>query len=126
MSSGDGFYQTKPHTFFFRPSVSPLQSLFPPLPQIPFGGSWKGTITVLPFSFAAALITVLLFPVLLAVKRLYLHPLSRYNRPPFWAVTRVPYTLAFRNDQLAHKTQSLRRHGPRGPQRGFPSSTPTA
>ncbi|KAE8344904.1 cytochrome P450 [Aspergillus arachidicola] len=89
MSLGDGFHQTKPPTFFFRPSVSPLQSLFPPLHQLPFDGSWKGAIIVLPFSFAAALITVLLFPVLLAVKRLYLHPLSRYNRPPFWAVTRL-------------------------------------
>ncbi|KAB8220021.1 cytochrome P450 [Aspergillus novoparasiticus] len=75
--------------FLLPPLLFPLQSLFPPLPQLPFDGSWKGAIIVLPFSFAAALITVLLFPVLLAVKRLYLHPLSRYNRPPFWAVTRL-------------------------------------
>ncbi|KAB8279120.1 cytochrome P450 [Aspergillus minisclerotigenes] len=87
MSFGDGFHQTKPHTFFFfsLPSASPLQSLFPPLPQMPFGGSSKGTIIAPPFSFAAALITVL-FPVLLAVKRLYFHPLSRYNGPPFSAL----------------------------------------
>ncbi|KNG90648.1 benzoate 4-monooxygenase cytochrome P450 [Aspergillus nomiae NRRL 13137] len=57
----------------------------------------------LPSSFTAALITVLLFPALFAVKRLYFHPLSRYNGPLLWAVTRVPYMLAFRNGQLAHK-----------------------
>ncbi|KAB8259415.1 benzoate 4-monooxygenase cytochrome P450 [Aspergillus pseudonomiae] len=57
----------------------------------------------LPWSFTAALITVFLFPALFAVKRLYFHPLSRYNGPLLWAVTRVPYMLAFRNGQLAHK-----------------------
>ncbi|RAK77434.1 cytochrome P450 [Aspergillus fijiensis CBS 313.89] len=35
--------------------------------------------------------------------RLYLHPLSRYNGPLLWALTRVPYMLAFRNGQVAHK-----------------------
>ncbi|RAL08485.1 uncharacterized protein BO97DRAFT_428311 [Aspergillus homomorphus CBS 101889] len=46
----------------------------------------------------AAFITFFLFPVLLAVKRLYFHPLSRYNVPLLWALTRVPYMLAFATD----------------------------
>ncbi|PYH88267.1 benzoate 4-monooxygenase cytochrome P450 [Aspergillus ellipticus CBS 707.79] len=57
----------------------------------------------LAFSFTAALITVLLFPVLWAVKRVFFHPLSRCNGPLLWAATRVPYMLAYRNGQLAHK-----------------------
>ncbi|OJJ68351.1 hypothetical protein ASPBRDRAFT_185364 [Aspergillus brasiliensis CBS 101740] len=55
----------------------------------------------------ATIITVFLFPILLALRRLYFHPLSRYNGPLLWALTRVPYMLAFRNGQLAHKIKNF-------------------
>ncbi|GCB27031.1 probable sterigmatocystin biosynthesis P450 monooxygenase stcF [Aspergillus awamori] len=50
----------------------------------------------------ATIVTVLLLPVLLAIKRLYFHPLSRYDGPRLWALTRLPYMLAFRSGRLAH------------------------
>ncbi|PYI35355.1 benzoate 4-monooxygenase cytochrome P450, partial [Aspergillus indologenus CBS 114.80] len=55
--------------------------------------------------FLASLITVLLFPVLFAIKRLYFHPLSPYNGPLLWALTRIPYMLAYRNGHLAHRVK---------------------
>lgn len=42
-----------------------------------------------------------------ATKRLYFHPLSRHNGPRFWALTRLPYMLAFRSGQLAHKLKGF-------------------
>ncbi|KAL3477810.1 putative benzoate 4-monooxygenase cytochrome P450 [Aspergillus californicus] len=53
----------------------------------------------------AAVSTALLLPILLAIKTLYFHPLSRYNGPRLWAITRIPYMLAFRSGQLAHKVK---------------------
>ncbi|GAB1211525.1 hypothetical protein ATERTT37_000648 [Aspergillus terreus] len=47
--------------------------------------------------------TILFF----VVHRLYFHPLSRYNGPLLWALTRVPYMLAFRSGQLAHKIKQF-------------------
>ncbi|KAG5292192.1 benzoate 4-monooxygenase cytochrome P450 [Histoplasma ohiense] len=52
-----------------------------------------------------AVTTALLLPILIALKTLYFHPLSRYNGPTLWAITRLPYMLAFRSGKLAHKVK---------------------
>ncbi|QSS53755.1 benzoate 4-monooxygenase cytochrome P450 [Histoplasma capsulatum var. duboisii H88] len=49
--------------------------------------------------------TALLLPILIVIKTLYFHPLSRYNGPTLWAITRLPYMLAFRSGKLAHKVK---------------------
>ncbi|KAL4905802.1 hypothetical protein BDW74DRAFT_167494 [Aspergillus multicolor] len=59
----------------------------------------------MPNPLFAAAVTALLLPVFFIVRRLYFHPLSRYNGPRLWAITRLPYMLAFRSGQLAHKVK---------------------
>ncbi|KAL4942502.1 hypothetical protein BDV06DRAFT_235403 [Aspergillus oleicola] len=46
-------------------------------------------------------------PIFLIINRLYFHPLSRYNGPRLWAITRLPYMLAFRSGQSAHKVKGF-------------------
>ncbi|RAL04446.1 cytochrome P450 [Aspergillus ibericus CBS 121593] len=58
-------------------------------------------------SIYTAVVTAVLLPILFAIHRLYFHPLSRYNGPRLWALTRLPYMLAFRSGQLAHKIKSF-------------------
>ncbi|KAF9884656.1 hypothetical protein FE257_001409 [Aspergillus nanangensis] len=52
-------------------------------------------------------ITVISAIILLTVKRLYFHPLSRHNGPLLWAISRLPYMLAFRSGQLAHRIKQF-------------------
>ncbi|EDN03136.1 predicted protein [Histoplasma mississippiense (nom. inval.)] len=56
-------------------------------------------------SLFTAVTTALLLPILIAIQTLYFHPLSRYNGPTLWAITRLPYLLAFRSGKLAHKVK---------------------
>ncbi|KAL9080900.1 MAG: hypothetical protein Q9157_000400 [Trypethelium eluteriae] len=52
--------------------------------------------------------TILIFGVtLIAIKKVYFHPLSRYPGPFLWALTRLPYMLAFRSGTLAHKIRDF-------------------
>jgi cytochrome P450 len=44
---------------------------------------------------------------LFVVKRLYFHPLSPHNGPLLWALTRLPYMIAYRSGQLAHKVKEF-------------------